>query len=136
MVDGEAVMMTMVMISSKSPSRQGARTELLIPRIEIAAAAKRGCVSRNMTNPPSIFRSRALCSPKGSVGGARGAHTLVGRGPTPGRAHLGCGCLVQPHRPPFGSVGLPVSYVDPNKNQGIFRKSIFLHKKKTPGQFC
>ena len=69
MVDGEAVMMTMVMISSESPSRQGARTELLIPEIEIASAAERRCVSRNMTNPPSLFRSRALCSPKGSVGG-------------------------------------------------------------------
>ncbi len=44
MVDGEAVVMTMVMISSESPSRQGARTELLIPGIEIAAAAERGCV--------------------------------------------------------------------------------------------
>ena len=52
MVDGEAVMMTMVMISSESLSRQGARTELLIPGIEIALAAERGCVSRNMTNPP------------------------------------------------------------------------------------
>ena len=41
MVDGEAVMMTMVMISSESPSRQGARTELLIPEIEIASAAER-----------------------------------------------------------------------------------------------
>ena len=53
----------------KSPSRQGARTELLIPGIEIALAAERRCVSRNMKNPPSIFRSRALSSPKGSVGG-------------------------------------------------------------------
>jgi hypothetical protein len=69
MVDGEAVVMTMVMISSESPSRQGARTELLIPGIEIAAAAERGCVSRNMVEPPSIFRSRAIYSPKGSVGG-------------------------------------------------------------------
>ena len=34
MVDGEAVM-----ISSESPSRQGARTELLIPEIEIVVAA-------------------------------------------------------------------------------------------------
>ena len=69
MVDGETMMMTMVMISSESPSRQGARTELLIPGIEIASAAERGCVSRNMMNPPMIFRSRALSSPKGNVGG-------------------------------------------------------------------
>jgi hypothetical protein len=30
MVDGEASVMMMVMISSKSPSRQGARTEFLV----------------------------------------------------------------------------------------------------------
>ena len=75
MVDGEAVMMTMVMISSESPSRQGARTELLIPEIEIASAAERRCVSRKVTNPPSIFRLRGLSSPKGRVGGCpRGPH--------------------------------------------------------------
>ena len=45
MVDGEAVMMTMVMISFESPSRQGARMDLLIPGIEIALAVERGCVS-------------------------------------------------------------------------------------------
>jgi hypothetical protein len=31
MVDGEASVMMMAMISSKSPSRQGARTEFLVP---------------------------------------------------------------------------------------------------------
>ena len=69
MVDGEALVMTMAMISFESSSRQGARTELLIPEIEIASAAERRCVSRNMVDPPSIFRSRGLCSPKGRVGG-------------------------------------------------------------------
>jgi hypothetical protein len=31
MVDGEALVMMMAMISYKSPSRQGARTEFLVP---------------------------------------------------------------------------------------------------------
>jgi hypothetical protein len=31
MVDGETLVMMMVMISSKSPSRQGARMEFLVP---------------------------------------------------------------------------------------------------------
>ena len=38
---------------------------------------------------------------RGESGAARGGHTLGGRGPTPGRAQLGCGCLVQPPRAPF-----------------------------------
>ena len=77
MVDGEVVMMTMVMISFESPSRQDARTELLIPGVEIAWAAERRCVSRNMTNPPSKIRSRA-------------------------RVLLGCGHLGHPPTLPFG----------------------------------
>ena len=133
MVDGETVMMTMVMISSESPSRQGARTELLIPGIEIASAAERRCVSRNMTNPPSNIRSRALSSPKGSVGGCpRWPHPRRARA-HPGRAQVGCGCLVQPLRPPSGSVGLPVSYDVSNKNWGFSRKLIFLHKRRHQG---
>ena len=55
MVDGEASVMMMAMISSESPSRQGARTELLIPKIEIASAAERRCVSQNMVDPPVTF---------------------------------------------------------------------------------
>ena len=51
------------------PVPAGCRTELLIPEIEIASAAERRCVSRNMVDPPSIFRSRGLSSPKGRVGG-------------------------------------------------------------------
>ena len=101
------MMMMMVMISSESPSRQGARTELLIPEIEIASAAERRCVSRNMTNPRQYLGQGPYVVQRGASGGARGAHTLVGRGPTPGRAQLGCGCLVQPPRPPFRFRGSP-----------------------------
>ena len=39
MVDGEASVMMMAMISSNSPSRQGARTELLIPEIGFLVVA-------------------------------------------------------------------------------------------------
>ena len=40
MVDGEAAVMMMAMISSNSPSRQGARTEFLIPEIGFSMAAE------------------------------------------------------------------------------------------------
>ena len=33
MVDGEVAVMMMAMISSNSPSRQGARTEFMIPKL-------------------------------------------------------------------------------------------------------
>ena len=40
MVDGEALVLTMAMISSNSPSRQGARTEFLNPEIGFSMAAE------------------------------------------------------------------------------------------------
>ena len=39
MVDGEASVMMMAMISSDSPSQQGARTELLVPEIGFRVVA-------------------------------------------------------------------------------------------------
>ena len=52
MVDGEALVMMMAMISSNSPSRQGARTEFLIPGIGFAVAAGSG-----------LFRGKTIESP-------------------------------------------------------------------------
>jgi hypothetical protein len=40
LVDGEASVVMMAMISSNSPSRQGARTEFLVPRRSFAMAAE------------------------------------------------------------------------------------------------
>ena len=40
MVDGEVAVMMMAMISSNSPSRQGARTEFLIPGIGVLMVAE------------------------------------------------------------------------------------------------
>ena len=45
MVDGEASVMMMAMISSNSPSRRSARTEFLISEIGFAMAAAFGGVS-------------------------------------------------------------------------------------------
>ena len=66
MVDGEASVMMMAMISSNSPSRQGARTEFLNPEIGFSMAAElRNSFWKNV-EPPSVFRSRGLSSRKGS----------------------------------------------------------------------
>ena len=55
MVDVEALVMMMVMISSNSPSRQGARTELLVPGIGfLVVAAQRTSFWKNF-EPPRKF---------------------------------------------------------------------------------
>ena len=57
MVDGEASVMMMAMISSKSPSRQGARTEFLVAETGfLSVAAKRNSLWKNV-EPPDVFRS-------------------------------------------------------------------------------
>ena len=57
MVDGEASVMMMAMISSNSPSRQGARTEFLVAETEsLSLAAKRNSSLENV-EPPDGFRS-------------------------------------------------------------------------------
>ena len=57
MVDGEVAVMMMAMISSNSPSRQGARTEFLIPEIGFSMAAELGMFSGKSDEPPEVFRS-------------------------------------------------------------------------------
>ena len=65
MVDGEAAVMMMAMISSKSPSRQGARTEFLIPKLGFSVAAELWSVSGGIVCSLGVCRSEAICSPKG-----------------------------------------------------------------------
>ena len=80
MVDGEASVMMMAMISSNSPSRQGARTEFLIPELGFSvAAALRNSSWKNRLSP-GVFMSMTLSSLKGARGGGRGGHTMPRRG--------------------------------------------------------
>src|SRR3954451_9593757 len=58
MVDGEALVMMMMMISSISPFRQGARTEFLVPGIGfLVVAAQRTCFAKS-SEPLRDFSSR------------------------------------------------------------------------------
>ena len=57
MVDGEASVMMMAMISSNSPSRQGVRTEFLNPRRGFAMAAEFHKGFMKYGDPPDVFRS-------------------------------------------------------------------------------
>src|SRR3954471_21907689 len=65
MVDVEALVMMMAMISSISPSRQGARTEFLVPGIGfLVVAAQRTCFAKSF-EPPHDFSSRRSYRRKG-----------------------------------------------------------------------
>src|SRR3954466_550597 len=62
MVDVEALV---TMISSVSPSRQGARTEFLVPGIGfLVVAAQRTCFAKS-SEPPRVFTSRRSYRRKG-----------------------------------------------------------------------
>ena len=98
MVDGEVAVMMMAMISSNSPSRQGARTEFLIPEIGFSMAAELWKVSGKSVDPPEVFRSEALSSPKGSVGGHTGWPHHPWARPRANRALGACGAPVHPLR--------------------------------------
>jgi hypothetical protein len=52
MVDGETSVMMMAMISSKSPSWQGARTDFLVPNRGFWWWQHSGTLSRKNTKPP------------------------------------------------------------------------------------
>ena len=67
MVDGEASVMMMAMISSNSPSRQGARTELLVSGLGFLAAATQRNSFVEKRRTPSGSRSGAFISSGGEV---------------------------------------------------------------------
>src|SRR3954454_15230575 len=87
MVDVEALVMMMAMISSVSPSRQGARTEFLVPGIGfLAVAAQRTCFAKS-SEPPLISRHVGHIGERGGREGAGGGQTPPWRGqawPAPG----------------------------------------------------
>src|SRR3954447_7353971 len=65
MRDVEALVMMMAMISSVFPSRQGARTEFLVPRIGfLVVAAQRTCFSKS-SEPARDFTPRRSYMRKG-----------------------------------------------------------------------
>ena len=75
MVDGEAVVMMMATISSKSPSRQGARTELLIPVLGFSVAAELGSVFGKSIWCLAFLGRGEYVVKRASRVAARGSHT-------------------------------------------------------------
>src|SRR5215216_3159388 len=94
MVDGEAMVMMMVMISSNSPSRQGARTEFLVPNYGIWWWGRSGTLSGKTSNPPWFLGQEATYRRRGRPRGQpRRPHHPQAQ---PGLAHATrwCGPLV------------------------------------------
>jgi hypothetical protein len=136
MVDGGTSVMMVMKISSKSPSRQGARTEFLVLNRGFWWWRRSGTLSGKNAIPPDIFRSEGICRRKEkSRRRPSRPHNRWAR-PGLGRAPCVCGSLVPPLRLVFwlrgssGEIGfLPIF---PN----FLLKVGFLHKNETPEQFC
>src|SRR4051812_24123336 len=92
MVDVEVLVMMMAMISSVFPSRQGARTEFLVPGIGfLVVAAQRTCFAK-ISEPPRDFMSRTSYRRKGGHEGAGGGQTPPWPAPGWCLAHSGAFC--------------------------------------------
>jgi hypothetical protein len=136
MVDGEVPVMMMAMISSNSPSRQGARTEFLVPNRGFWWWRRSGTLSGKTSNPPQFLGSGTLCRRKEDARRwPRRPHHPEAR-PDLACAAKWCGPLVALLRLIFwlressGKIGVLRYFL------GIFLKVGFLHKNETPEQFC
>ena len=95
MLDGEALAMTMAMISSNSLSRQGARTEFLNPELGFSMVAELRNSFWKTSNLPRFFRLEVLSSRKGRPERCpRWAHHTYAR---PRGARLGMVCPLEAH---------------------------------------
>ena len=124
------------MISSDSPSRQGARTELLVSEIGFRVVAAYRTSFWKSFEPPVSFTSRGRYSCEGRPRECRRAPDLGQARPGLGRAWAWSGPALALLLLPFwlrdSSVkimGFPI-FLD------FSPKVEFLHKNKTPEQFC
>src|SRR3954451_20332892 len=124
MVGGVALVVMVVMISSNSPSWQGARTKTSDPDFRFRDY---GGGAEFFLVVPDYFRSFLVIRSILPEGGVRGPHGVAT--PPPGAAQGG--------GPPWarlrGSSGSKTLFIALLR---IFPKVEFLHIKKTPKQFC
>jgi hypothetical protein len=131
MVDGETSVMMLMKISSKTPSRQGARTEFLVPNRCFWWWRCSGSLSGKNAEPLLLSGQRVY------VGGRRGRGNGPGGLTTGlGRAPWLCGglpaplCLVFWLRGSSGEIEFLQYFPE------FLLKVGFPHKNKTPEQFC
>jgi hypothetical protein len=80
MVDVETSVMMVIKISSKSPSRQGARTEFLIPNCGLWWRQRSGSLSGKNAEPPLLSGQRVYVGGRRGQDDGRGGLTTGGRG--------------------------------------------------------
>jgi hypothetical protein len=108
MVDGETSVMMMMKISSKSPSRQGARTEFLVLNRSFWWWRRSGSLLGKNAEPLLLSGQRVYVGRRRGRGDGRGGHTTGGRDQA-WAAPPGCVVASQPLSvSSFGSVGLLV----------------------------
>jgi hypothetical protein len=133
MVDGETSVMMVMKIFSKFPSPQGARTEFLVLNRGFWWWRRSGSLSGRT---PAPFRSEGICRRKeGSRRWPRRPHHRWAW-PGLGRAPWWWAQATAPLRLSFllhGSFG-KIEFLQ--YFPGFFLKVGFLHKNKTPEQFC
>jgi hypothetical protein len=78
MVDEEASVMMITMISSNSPSRQGARTEFLVPNCGFWWWRRSGTLSGKNAEPTLFSGQRPYVGERRARGCGRGGHTTPG----------------------------------------------------------
>jgi hypothetical protein len=112
MVDGETSVMMAMKISSKSPSRQGARMEFLVPNRSFWWWRHSGSLSGKNVKPPIVSGRRVYVGERRAQGGGWGGLTTPWRGqswaaPAPPGGESGSQPLSVSSS---GSVGLLVKY--------------------------
>jgi hypothetical protein len=108
MIDGETSVMMVMKISSKSLSRQGARTEFLVSNCGFWWWRRSGSLSGENAEPPLLLGQRVYVGGRRGRGDGHGDHTIGGRGQA-WAAPPGCVVASQPLSvSSFGSVGLRV----------------------------
>jgi hypothetical protein len=80
MVDEETSVMMMAMISSKSPSRQGARMEFLVPNRGFWWWRRSGTLSGKNVEPLMFLGERVYAGGRRGRGDGWGGHTIPWRG--------------------------------------------------------
>jgi hypothetical protein len=136
MVDGETSVMMMAMISSKSLSRQSARTEFFCSESWFLVVAAQWNSIRKKRRTPDVFRSEDICRWKeGSRRWLGWPHHPLAR-PGLARATRWCEPLVAPLRLIFWLRVSSGKIETLRYFSEFFLKIGFLHKNKTPGQFC
>jgi hypothetical protein len=80
MIDGETSVMMMMKISSKSPSRQGARTEFLVPNRGFSWWRRSGTISGKNAKPLIVSGLEVYVGERRARGGGWGGLTTPWRG--------------------------------------------------------